>query len=300
MVKQPLPPRPEGEAAAPGAAVPGATEPTKPAPTQAAAPAAKPAAGGAPAAKPAPSGQPAPAAQAKTAKPAAAAPANAKVAKPATPAKEAKPATAKPATAAKEVKPATAAKEAKPAAAAAKPAVKPAAEAKAAKGAAPKTAKVTAKPAAGAYVLEINGDLAESEMGPVTAKLKKAGISNVVTSKAQKGESMHRLFLADFGDRGEAAEELERLKMVAPSAFMLKENNRYAVYAGSFLREGKAAVEQDRLYDKGVRLMLKEATTPVSVVRVRAGSFADQASAQKAAGNLKKSGLTAKIVKVGK
>ena len=340
MVKQPLPPRPEGEAAAPaqpaaaGAAAPGATEPAKPAPTQAAAPAAKPAAGAAPAAKPAPSGQPAPAAQAKTAKPAAAAPANAKVAKPATPAKEAKPATAKPATAAKEVKPATAAKakpaaaakeakpataakgakpattakskpataakEAKPAAAAAKPAVKPAAEAKAAKGAAPKTAKVTAKPAAGAYVLEINGDLAESEMGPVTTKLKKAGISNVVTSKAQKGEPMHRLFLADFGDRGEAAEELERLKMVAPSAFMLKENNRYAVYAGSFLREGKAAVEQDRLYDKGVRLMLKEATTPVSVVRVRAGSFADQASAQKAAGNLKKSGLTAKVVKVGK
>ena len=329
VVKQPLPPRPEGEAAAPGAAVPGATEPAKPAPAQAAAPVAKPSAGGAPAAKPAPSGQPAPAAQAKTAKPAAAAvAAKEKIAKPATPAKEAKPATAakdaKPATAAKakpaaatkeakpaatakskpaataKSKPATAAKEGKPAAAAAKPAPKPAAEAKAAKGAAPKTAKATAKPAAGVYALEINGDLAESEMGPVTAKLKKAGISNVVTSKAQKGEPMHRLFLADFGDRGEAAEELERLKMVAPSAFMLKENNRYAVYAGSFLREGKAAVEQDRLYDKGVRLMLKEATTPVSVVRVRAGSFADQASAQKAAGNLKKSGLTAKVVKVGK
>ena len=108
------------------------------------------------------------------------------------------------------------------------------------------------------------------------------------------------MFLADFGDRNEAAEELERLKMVAPNAFMLKENSRYAVYAGSFLRQGKAAVEQDRLYDKGVRLLLKEATIPVHVVKLRAGSFADQASARKAAGNLKKSGLTAKVVKVGK
>ena len=305
VVKQPLPPRPEGEAAAPaqpaapGAAAPGATEQPKPAPAQASAPAGKPAAGAAPAAKPAPPGQPATATQAKNAKPAAAAPtAKEKTAKPAPSAKEAKPATAakaKPAAAAK-AKPAAAAKEAKPAAAAAKPA----AVAKGAKTAAPKAAKAQAKPAAGAYALEINGDLAESETGPVTAKLKKAGISNVVTTRTQKGEPMHRLFLADFGDRNEAAEELERLKMVAPNAFMLKENNRYTVYAGSFLRQGKAALEQDRLYDKGVRLLLKEATIPVSVVKLRAGSFADQASARKAAGNLKKSGLTAKVVKVGK
>ena len=301
VVKQPLPPRPEGEAAAPaqpaapGAAVPGAAEQPKPAPAQASAPAVKPAAGAAAAAKPAPPGQPATATQTKNAKPAAAAPtAKEKTAKPAPSAKEAKPATAA------KAKPAAAAKEAKPAAAAAKSAAKPAAAAKVAKAAAPKAAKAQAKPAAGAYALEINGDLAESETGPVTAKLKKAGISNVVTTRTQKGEPMHRLFLADFGDRNEAAEELERLKMVAPNAFMLKENNRYTVYAGSFLRQGKAALEQDRLYDKGVRLLLKEATIPVSVVKLRAGSFADQASARKAAGNLKKSGLTAKVVKVGK
>lgn len=314
VVKQPLPPRPEGDAAAtapaaPGAAAPGATAPAAPAPVQAAAPAGKPGAGAPVAAKPAPA-QPAPAAQAKTAKPAA----PAATAKPAPPAKAAKPAVAakaaKPAVAAKDAKPAAAAKAAKPAAAkpavaakeakpaAAKTAAKPAAEAKPAKGVALNSTK--AKTAAGAYALEINGDLAESELGSVTAKLKKAGISPVVTSKAQKGEPMHRLFLADFGDRDEAVEELGRLKQVAPSSFMLKENGRYAVYAGSFLRQGKAAVEQDRLYDKGVRLLLKEATIPVPVVKLRAGSFADQASAQKAAGKLKSSGLTAKVVKVGK
>lgn len=300
VMKQPLPPRPEGEAAAPaqpaapGAAAPAATGQAKPAPARSAAPAGKPAADAAPAAKTAPPGQPAPAVQAKNGKPAAPAapPAKEKAVKPAPPVKEARPATAakgaKPATAAKEAKTAAAAREKKPAAA------------KAENRVAPKAARAQAKPAAGAYALEINGDLAESEVGPVTAKLKKAGISNVVTSKAQKGEPMHRLFLADFGDRNEAVEELERLKQVAPNAFMLKENGRYAVYAGSFLRQGKAAVEQDRLYDKGVRLMLKEATIPVAVLKLRAGSFADQASAEKAAGNLKKSGVAAKVVKVGK
>uniref|UniRef100_UPI0004789374 SPOR domain-containing protein n=1 Tax=Citrifermentans bremense TaxID=60035 RepID=UPI0004789374 len=225
--------------------------------------------------------------------------ATAKQAKPA--AKEAKPAAAaKPATTAKEAKPA-AAKEAKTATAAKGEKAEKAAKAeKAEKVASTKGAKPAAKAAAGAYALDINGDLAESEMGPVTAKLKKAGIAHVVKTKAQKGEPMHRLFLADFGDRSEATEQLDRLKQVAPNAFMLKENGRYAVYGGSFLREGKAAVEQDRLFDKGVKLMLQKATIPVSVVKLRAGSFADQASAKKAAASLKSAGLSATVVKVGK
>lgn len=315
LVKKPLPPRLEQKGAEPGTEAKTAAtskEPKAPAtpaqqakPAQTAqaphpvapaqvAPAAKPAAP-APVAKPAKPAAPAPQAKAEKAPaPAAAAP-QVKPAKPATPAKEAK--------AAPEQKAAAAPAAGKHAAA------KPAAEANVAKNGAAaeksaavkqKTAKVSAKPAAPAYTLEVNGDLLESETAPVLAKLKKAGISHVVKTKAQKGEPMHRLFLADFGNREEAIEELGRLKLAAPDAFMLKENGRYAVYAGSYLREGKAAVEQDRLYDKGVKLLLKSATAPVAVVKLRAGSYADQASAAKAAGSLKKAGLSAKVVKVDK
>ena len=279
-VKQPLPPRPQAAApAAPGAVVTAGTQ----APKGSAPPVqqAKPAQPAAPASA-APAAKPAPAAQAKAEKPA----------PPAASAPQAKGA-----------KPAAAAKAARPAAPAApKLAAKPAAEAKAGKTAVakPVKAKAVAKSATAAYALEINGDLAESEMGSVTAKLKQAGIAYVVKTKSQKGELMHRLFLADFGSRDAAVEELERLKVTAPDAFMLKEDGRFAVYAGSYLREGKAAVEQDRLFDKGVKLLLKNATIPVSVVKVRAGSFADQASAEKAAHKLKKSGLSAKVVKAGK
>jgi len=207
--------------------------------------------------------------------------------------KETKPA------AVKEAKPA-AAKETKPAAAKeAKSVTKEAKEAKSVAKAKTKPA-AKAKPAAGAFALELDSEIAESEVSSVIGKLKKAGIGNVVTTKSHKGEPMHRLFLADFGSRDEAAEELGRLKGAAPNAFMLKENGRYAVYAGSFMREGKAAVEQDRLYDKGVRLLLRKANIPVTVVKVRAGSFADPTSAEKAAANLKKTGLSAKVVKAGK
>jgi cell division septation protein DedD len=319
MVKTPLPPRPAVTTAPAGepAAATTATE-TAPAgkpgavaqaPTAAPAPAAKP---GQPAAASAPAKSAAPEKSAKAVAPetkpakTAAPPAKAKTEKPMAPAATA-PGQAK---AAKAAKPAAPAGQAKPATAAGKKsAAKPAAEADGAKkqAAAAKSApaksekaKLAAKGGAPAYVLELNDDLLESETGSVTAKLKKAGITQVVKTKSQKGEPMHRLYLADFADRNEAVEQLERLKLSAPDAFMLRENGRYTVYAGSYLREGKAAVEQDRLYDKGVKLLLKSATAPVAVVKLRAGSFADQASAEKAAKNLKQAGLSAKVVKVAK
>lgn len=155
-------------------------------------------------------------------------------------------------------------------------------------------------PAPAGYVLELTGDLAESEVGPVSAKLKEAGLPHVATSKVTKGEKVHRLFLADFSNHDEAAEELQRLKENAPDAFLLKENGRYLVYAGSYLREKKAALEQDRLYDMGIKLLMRTANAPVSVFRLRAGRFAERQAAKVAAERLKKAGVEAKVVKTGK
>jgi len=335
-VKSPLPPRPEAKSGQP--AKPAAAPAAKTA-EQAAAPAAHPAtpaAPGKPAAvakegatsKAAPSSNPSSkevaaakpaagpkAAPAVKAAPAAPKPATVASAAPAAQVKPAKPAgSAAPAAPAKGAAPATPAKGAAPGSVPAKEAKSATANAKkpesqsAAKTAAaqkPKTVaaqkpKTAAKPASPAYHLEVDGDLAESEVGPVLAKLKQAGIAHVVKIKTQKGEPMHRLFLADFANRDEASEELERLKLAAPNAFMLKENARYAVYAGSYLREAKAANEQSRLLAKGVQLLLRSATAPVAVFKVHAGAFADQAGAERAAKTLKKAGLSAKVAKLPK
>ena len=279
MVKKPLPPRPSQKAvgAKPdfkqGAAAKAATGATsakeaKPSPIAASGK-------GTPAAK-----NGASAAEVKTAKSAAGA-AGAQQTKP-----------AKPGGGAKEGKPATAAGK--------KPAVegKGVQKATAAGAGAAKQAKAKAGSGSAVYTLELSSDLLESEMGPVTAKLKGAGLVHLVKTRVNKGEPMLRLFLADFGNHDEAQEELDRLKVVARDAFMLKEDGRYAVYAGSYLRRGKATIEQDRLLARGVKLLIKNATAPVLVVKVRAGSFADRASAEKASRSLKKGGLSAKVVKV--
>ncbi|GFO66636.1 hypothetical protein GMLC_02150 [Geomonas limicola] len=301
-VKKPLPPRPDTSKAAPGKpedakATAGKPEEKK---AEAGKPVAKPeekkAEAGKPAAKPeekkAAAGKP----EEKKAKPeekkAAAVPAK-EAAKPGAPKEAVKAPAGKPEEKkAAAAKPGQPAKEAKPAQAKEKKT--------AAKAAGKEAAVPVKKVAAAAYALEINGDLAESEVTSALAKLKKAGIAQVVKTKSQKGEPMHRLFLADFANRDEALEELERLKLAAPDAFMLKENGRYAVYAGSYLRESKAASEQNRLQAKGVQLLPKTATLPVAVYKLRAGAFADMASAEKAAKSLKKSGLDAGVVKASK
>jgi len=321
-VKKPLPPRPNAaKGAVPVKPAVNAEEHKVTAPPVPPSPAAKPGAVAktAPAAKPsaakevavakpgatakeAPAGKPAATAPAKPAAPVA----QAKAAKPATPAPQTKgthPVVA-------EQKAATAEKKAS-ATAEKKGAAKPAAVAKAAGGektaagaekaaAAPKKPLAASKPAVAAYALEITGDLAESEVASVLVKLKQAGIAHVVKSKQLKGEPMHRLFLADFANRDEALEELERLKLATADAFLLKENGRYAVYAGSYLREAKANSEQSRLQAKGVQLLLKSATTPVPVFKVRAGAFANQAGAERAAKSLKKAGLSFQVVKLAK
>lgn len=297
-VKKPLPPRPEAGAAKPEAKVAEAGKQPAAKPEEKKVEAGKPAAAKPEEKKPAPAGaKPAPgkpeAKKAEAGKPAAAKPEEKKGAQPPAKAQAAKPAgkevaAAKPGQAAKETKPAGAAEKK----AAAKPAEGKGKEAAAGKGAAP-----AKKAPAAAYALQINGDLAESEVNSAVAKLKKAGITHVVKTKSQKGELMHRLFLADFANRDEAAEELERLKLAAPDAFMLKENGRYAVYAGSYLRETKATSEQNRLQAKGVQLLPKTATLPVAVYKLRAGAFADMAAAEKAAKSLKKAGLDAGVVK---
>ncbi|MCM0083204.1 SPOR domain-containing protein [Geomonas sp. Red32] len=311
-VKQKLPPRAAGapEAAkAPEAGQPAPAAPAAPVPAAQAKPAPAPAAQSKPAPAPAAQAKPAPAAQAKPApvppaqvKPAPAAPKAAPVPA-AQPKKPEAPKKAEPAKKPEAKKPEAKKPEAVKKPEAKKPeAAKPAQKAGAAKEA--KEAK-TAKPkavakAAPAFALDIEGDLAPSEAATVTAKLKQAGIGNVSKTSVQKSEAMHRLYLADFADHDEAKEELDRLKQVAPGAFLLKENGRYAVYAGSYLREGKAAVEQDRLFNKGVKLLLKSATIKVPVYRMRAGSFKDKAAADKAVAKLKGAGVTAKPVKLGK
>jgi cell division protein FtsN len=323
-VKQPLPPRPDQEGMEqPTAAKPEETQPGAASVEETAAPPAtpetKPAA--APAAKPVAAPAPKPAA-APAAKPAAAPapkPVTAPAAKPVA-ALAPKPAAApapKPAQAPVQAKSAKGVKaEEKPAAklqpkAAAVPAPPPAKAQKEikAKPAAVAAVKVDNKVKAavdgkgtatkGGYTLLAGEFASERETENARLKLERQGITDVSVRKSKKDETMHRLLLADFDSHEAAAKELRRLQPETGSAFILNENGRYALYAGSYLREKGAAAEQKRLAGKGFKLTLKTVIVSLPVSEVTAGSYAGSEEAKKEANRLKKKGIVVRVIKVG-
>jgi hypothetical protein len=184
----------------------------------------------------------------------------------------------------------------KPAATARTAAKKPAVAA----GTARQGVKPAKKLAAGVYRLKIGEYVVDKEVKAIEAKLKKLGITPIERHKVRKLEPMQRLFYAEFGDHDTALAELQKLQKTVPDAFFVKENDKFVIYAGSYYREGKAAVEQDRLYDKGVKLIMKKAEVSVPVIMLMAGSYPDKNDAQKGVARLKKTGIVATIIKTGK
>jgi cell division septation protein DedD len=163
-----------------------------------------------------------------------------------------------------------------------------------------KEAKPSAKVEHGVYTLLIGDFALPRSVKDVQVKLRKAAIEPVIKKSVKQEEPMNRLFLAEFTDREAAEVELKGLAKLTADAFILPENGKYAVYAGSYFINGQAAGEQDRLYDKGVKLVMKKVVVPINVTRMTAGSFATRDEALKAAASLKKRGLTAQVVKAGK
>jgi hypothetical protein len=199
---------------------------------------------------------------------------------------------------------------------AAKPAAQPAGKAPVSAATVPSSAQKATKPAApvqaaakkgtpaaaqgGRYALRVGAFVAEPTVREALRKLKKAGIAPVAKTVEKKPEPMNRLFVANFSDRNDADAELAKVKKVTGDAFILRENGTFTVYAGSYFLDAKAAAEQDRLYDKGIKTLMKRTKVAVSVTKLTAGAFPSKIEAQKAAARLKRQGLTAMVIKTVK
>jgi len=151
----------------------------------------------------------------------------------------------------------------------------------------------------GVYTLLAGEFVSERETKNARLKLEKQGITNFHVRKIIKSESMHRLFLADFDSHDAADTELRKLRPNTNSAFIMNENGRYAVYAGSYLHERGAAAEQKRLARKGVKLTLKMVKVSLPINELTAGSFPGGEDAKKEANRLKKKGIVVRVIKSG-
>lgn len=306
QVKQSMPPRPADTAAAPApTAAPGVpAAPAAPVPAAAPAQATPPAVGQKPAvAPPAPAAPPQSAAPVKApATPAAkkaevtpSKPAEQKQSAAAVKKEEAKPAKGQEKSAvAKDKQPSPAAsqavkKEQKPA---------PAGEKAKAPAGAVSAGTGKAKAAGGSYTVLV-GEFAASDAVAVEAKLNKHKI-RPVRSATQKNRQMTRLYYGVYSDYDSYSAALEKLKQSASGSFAIEKDGRYSVYAGSFGSGSHAAAEKKRLAGKGIKVELQQVSLPQSTVRLSAGPFSGRAAADKVASQLKKEGLSVKVIPKGK
>lgn len=127
----------------------------------------------------------------------------------------------------------------------------------------------------GLYTVE--GKLAED-----MAKLKKAGLTPVMTMGPKKPATMHRLQYGAFADKTEAQRAVDMLKHQTGDGFMVQKGDKHEVFAGSYAQLSGAQSEQQRLAASGIKVSVQKTTVPVSSRKLTAGTFTDRTAAEAA------------------
>ena len=202
-----------------------------------------------------------------------------------------KPAAAPPAPA----KPVAAPAPAKPAAAPVKPAaapVKPAAAANKKQSAAAVPKGEVNKPAAGGPWSIIVGDyVLEEALAADLGRVRKSGLEPVVKPGSRKKSAMNRLFVSEFNDRASAQVALEKLKRHTSDAFVMEQGGKFAVYAGSYLKNEAADSEKERLKSAGFSTTLKRMELSIPSQTLAVGPFTSKKAADAARDKLQRAGL---------
>ena len=268
VVKQPLPSRDAAAPVAPASSEPVAKTPQKPADAKAAAaPVVKPVEKKPEPAKPAAKQEPVKVAAAPAAK-------QPEPAKPVAPVAKAEP---KKVVAAKGEEPKTAAdtkKQAEPV----KKQVDPARKHVVSKTQGPWTVVV------GLYVVEET--LAED-----MSKVKKAGLTPVMTSGPKRPVAMNRLFYGEYASKEEAQQAVALLRRTAGGGFSMQRGEKHEVYAGSYAVLSGAQSEQQRLSAAGIKVTIRKTQVPLSSRKLTAGTFTDRTTASEAVKKLKTAGI---------
>jgi len=141
------------------------------------------------------------------------------------------------------------------------------------------------------YTLVVGTYVLKSSMSTAKAKLEKAGLRTEVVPGKVRSEPMNRLLVAEVSSAQAAQEELAKVKKASKDAFFLREDNKYAIYAGSYFAQDRAVQEQERLRKRGFAPILKKTQAPVSTYSLSVGSYPTREAALKGAESLRKLGF---------
>lgn len=142
---------------------------------------------------------------------------------------------------------------------------------------------------AGLYVVE--EVLAED-----LTKVKKAGLTPLMTSGPKRPVAMNRLFYGEYSSKEEAQQAVEKLQRTAGSGFSAQRGAKHEVYAGSYAVLSGAQAEQQRLATAGVKVSIKKAQVPLASRKLTAGTFTDRKAADDAVKKLKAAGIAAPVL----
>jgi len=149
----------------------------------------------------------------------------------------------------------------------------------------------------GSWTVLIGSYVLETALAADKAKLTKAGFTSHVQAGAKQTAAMSRLLLAEYDDREIARAALDKLKRHTADAFMIDQGGKHAVYAGSYLLDGRAASEKERLGTAGFALQLKKVDVSIPSKSLTVGSFRDKGAAETALNKLKAAGISATLVR---
>jgi cell division septation protein DedD len=145
----------------------------------------------------------------------------------------------------------------------------------------------------GTYVLQ-------STLNSDKSRLEKAGLHPSISKGTKKTHPMNRLVVAESDSYEKAQSELERVKKASKGAFILKENGRFVVYAGSYYQKERAADEQERLRAQGFAPILKQTAAPVASWKLVLEGFPTREAAQEESARLRRLGFKPLPLPVGK
>lgn len=142
---------------------------------------------------------------------------------------------------------------------------------------------------AGLYVVE-------ETLAADLSKVKKAGLTPLMTSGPKRPVAMHRLFYNEYNDKGQARQAVEMLRSKAGDGFSIQRGDKHEVYAGSYAVQSGAVSEQQRLAAAGINVAIRKSQVPLASRKLTAGTFTDRKAAEEALKKLKGAGIATPVL----
>ncbi|MBC7962618.1 MAG: TolC family protein [Steroidobacteraceae bacterium] len=154
------------------------------------------------------------------------------------------------------------------------------------------TATQTSTPATKTYTLEIGEFSSKTVMADAIAKIKSIGLVPQVKQGSQKVEQVIRLFYAAFTSQLQAQKALKKVQLFMANGFIqMNEKQRHAVYAGSFIDQKSALLEQKRLAGHGIKVRPEKASASLPTFTISAGNILGREAALEYMNRLEHLGL---------